>query len=99
MGSGSEWLNLEQLAAFIQSRGGRLQMAYSLWGLITTQFPYEVRDVYGRDVFEFRRSSEGEDEVSLASLRAAMEFIDPCWIYGYGRSQHRWLQEWLATFD
>jgi hypothetical protein len=99
MGSGSVWLGKDQLTAFIESRGGRMQTATALWQLITTRFPDEIREVYGRDVFEFRPTDgEGDVEVSLASLREAMNLIDPCWIFGYGQPQHRWLKEWLASF-
>lgn len=99
MGSGNEWLNQGQLTDFVERYGGRVQTANKLWQLITTKFPDEVREVYGRDVFQFRQTEGGEVEVTLASMRAAMQYIDPCWIRGYGQAQHRWLQDWLAIFD
>lgn len=97
--SGNVWLNREQLETFVLSRNGRTQTATELWRQITTRFANEIREVYRRDILTFRQDAHGEIEVSLDSMRLAMEFLDPCWIRDYGQRQHRWLTDWLATFD
>jgi len=99
MSSRSVWLNQGQLEAFVLSRQGRTQTATELWRLITTRFSNEIREVYQQDILTFRQGANGEIEVSLDSMRLAMEFLDPCWIRDYGQRQHRWLNDWLATFD
>ena len=97
MSARSEWLYRDQLEIFIIRRGGRAQSATELWQLITTRFPGEIQEVYQRDILRLRQTESGEVEVSLRSVRAAMEVLDPCWIRGYGARQHRWLKEWLSV--
>ena len=99
MNSGNEWLKREQLETFVLRQNGRIQTANDLWRLITTRFADEIREVYQREILSFRQGADGETEVSLRSMRLAMEVLDPCWIRGYGQRQHRWLNEWLATFN